>query len=88
MMTLDEDAVRRRALELWKEQGEPYGQNPQLLARARAEIRREFEKRTRDAGDYPHSLHAPLEIQEALTPGESHKPGGYKWSSNPGERGW
>lgn len=77
MLHLDEDKIRQRAAEL-AAKGE-VADEAELLRRARADIEREFRSRTRDAGHTPHRMNPPLEVEEALTPGKSQRPGALKW---------
>jgi hypothetical protein len=85
MAQLDEDAIRERARQL-AAQGATE-KEVALLRRARAEIEREFNARTRDAGTYPHRVNPPLEVDEALDPDHAHRGEGKKWASDPDERG-
>ncbi|MDA8230700.1 MAG: DUF2934 domain-containing protein [Magnetospirillum sp.] len=75
-------AIRRRAHEIWEAEGKPEGKDEEHWARARAEIERAFRRHTAKAGDYEHRWNPPLEIQEALTPGESREPDGLKWAKS------
>lgn len=83
MLHLDEALIRRRAHEL-ASAGTVLSE-AELLRRARAEIMREFNDRTREAGRPHHRINPPLEVEEALTPDLYRQPGGLKWGRVPEE---
>lgn len=77
MLHIDENQIRQRAADLAAKG--VTADEAELLRRARADIEREFRNRTREAGRGKRRMNPPLEVEEALTPGLSHQPGGMKW---------
>lgn len=72
-MTIDEDAIRRRAFRTWDAAGRPADQYEDHYRRARQEIEAEFRRATEHVGDVEHRLNPPLHVEEALeapVPGE------------------
>ena len=55
--------------------------DPEVWALARKEVEREFRRRVAATVRSVHRWNPPLEIEEALTPGQSREPGGLKWAS-------
>lgn len=85
---MEEDAIRRRAYELWLEEGRPHDRHDVHWHRAREEVQRQFEHDTAHAGDTPDRLKYPQAVEEAIEdPGRSHRPGGDEWATTSDQRG-
>lgn len=86
--TIAEDAIRRRAYQLWQEEGQPEGRHDEHWRQAREELWREFQQATEHAGEDPDRLKYPQAIEEAIQdPGRSRRPGGGEWATTADQRG-
>lgn len=65
-MTIDENAIRRRAFRTWDAEGRPAHKYEDYYQRARQEIEAEFRRATAHVGDVEHRLNPPLHVEEAL----------------------
>lgn len=85
---MEEDAIRRRAYEIWEEQGRPIGRHDEHWMRARDEVQRQFDQETETAGKDPDRLKYTQAIEEAVEdPGRSRRPGGDQWATTSDQRG-
>jgi hypothetical protein len=83
-----DDEIRKRAHEIWEEEGRPEGRHDEHWRRAREDIQRQFEQATAHAGDNPDRLKATHAIEQAIEdPGASQEPGGDQWGSTSDTRG-
>lgn len=84
----EDDAIRRRAYEIWLDEGRPEGNRDEQWYRVRDEVQRRFDRDTAHAGEIPDRLKYTQAIEEALEdPGRSRRPGGDQWGTTADQRG-